>query len=185
MSHEYSLTVNGAAFAAALKPIKRLVRMKPSDRAVLTYSGQELLIDFPGGQVSIDAAGTWPEKVHLTLSVILGWGKFYSKSDTIEMFISNGRIHMGSSSAGCTVFDTLASQITLPLNAVLWELVAVKMAHTAEEIQASGLASRVEAAEERAINLVDKAAQTLAPLGVTVNDVRTLVVDVIKRLSNQ
>lgn len=185
MSTQYSLTLNGSELSAALKPLKKLFGGKPRDNAVLAYENGELLVHFPGGNVSVPARGTWPGKVHLQLAMLFQYGKALAESGDIEISVAEGWLHLGSFITGCTVFDSDAAQATLPMSAPLWTVLGLRKQHTEEAIQASGLGDRLKAAEEKRAALTEKAARTLAPLGVSASDVHSLIETVITRLNGQ
>lgn len=68
----------------------------------------------------------------------------------------------------------------LPLDPSLEEILRIAFNHPSESIERAGLKVRVEDAKARAAKILDKAAVTLAPIGITRTELRDLLVSKLK-----
>ena len=115
-------------------------------------------------------------EVRIPGSFLVGLAKMPPFEDPVVVAVRDGRLYFGSVSVGCVEQDAWKSEIQLPLDPSLPEILKLAFQYPAERIERAGLKKRVEEANERAADLLDKAATTLAPLGLTRKDLRDLLV---------
>jgi hypothetical protein len=177
-----ALTVPLADFNTALRTLAKFVKKRERTAdAVLTLVDVELVIPVPGGAASVSAEGPWPGEVRVSASFLLGIATRLPEVDPLPVCVEAGRLRVANVSAKC-VWQPLAEQrIELPLDPPFRTVLAVGLRYSAEEIVRSGLKRLLEKAQERRNNLIRRAAETLAPLGVHALDLESIVDEAILR----
>lgn len=87
-----------------------------------------------------------------------------------------GRLRVGSSSTPCTWQAPGAATIEVPLGLDLGGRLRLAYAHSAEELEKSGVAPLVADARAEMERCIELAARDLAPLGGSPSDVRLMVI---------
>jgi hypothetical protein len=180
MSASFSVTVSRSDLSSALKQIIKVVKVKNSDEAVLSCEGSTLLIGFPGGEVSIPCKGSSPGRIHLPLQRLVPLGTSLPDCDPFPISVEGDRVLVGTMQFGCTFEAEAGPAIELPLDPPLWTLLALKLDYSEEDIQRHGLSKKVGEAESRRDELIEKAARTLAPLGVGSRRLREFIDETVR-----
>jgi hypothetical protein len=94
-----------------------------------------------------------------------------------------GQISFGTFRFGCTweIFDKQPMQI--PINASLGQVLGIWQRYTDEEIDKSGYRPQFEAADRERLERITKALELLMPMGITREDLETIVDEAIVRLN--
>ncbi|MBK9968922.1 MAG: hypothetical protein IPP07_30420 [Holophagales bacterium] len=87
--------------------------------------------------------------------------------DPMIVSVRDGRFHLGSMSTACVEQESWKSEISLPLDPSIVEILRLAFHYPPERVERAGLKKRVEEAQTRAAKILDLAAVTLAPLGIT------------------
>ena len=178
----YSVNVSNADLKDALRQLSRILSKKEPAEAVLVMEDGELLFELPGGPVGVDAVGEWSGRVRIQSHVVQRLGDNLPESDPLNIFVREDRLYFGDNfSVGCVLSGVDAYSIELPIDPPIWMILGLRMQHPEDAIERAGLKRRVTEAEERAARLIARAAETLAPLGVEMDDVRRVVEAAFRR----
>ncbi len=167
-------------FLAALKRLRLVRSPKDVPEALISMEGEDLCFSVIGVATYAPAKGTWTGEVRISGALLLAMANTPPPGDPMHIFVREGRCYFGSMSTNCVEQDGWRSEIELPLDPGLDEILRIAFRHSAEEIEKAGLRLKVEDARARASKLVSKAAVILAPLGITGTDLRDLVVSKLK-----
>jgi hypothetical protein len=177
----FSVVVTRNELLSALQTLAGVVDPKRASEAVLTLANGVLSIELPGASVSVPAEGLWPGSVRVPGQFFLALARVPPKDDPFHLSVRDGRFRISKSSTLCLVEETRRGNIDVALDAPLYAIVRVGLAHDDSEIDRSGLGPLVREARERRDNLVEAAAKTLSPLGVSADDLSNFVDDFILR----
>lgn len=174
------LTVEvGEPFAMLRKVLQRKSTRKGLE-AVLSFDGENLLIDFQGGQVSANASGTWSGVARISLSMLHGIAKTHA-GQTAEFEYEGGRMRIGPISVAATWQDLTSESLELPLDATDTTLLSACLTAAPSRVIASGLSRRFEKAREVLTRNATAAQRQLAQYGITAEEIEAFVVERLKR----
>lgn len=149
--------------------------------AVITFSKGQLTIAIPGMQVEIGAEGILLSRVRVPVRWLIGLSRTLSQEDPIIVNVERDYLSIGEAVVLCTRDHIEHGLVKLPLNAALIDILRVGQMLDREEIERSGLTAFVAGAEARRDRLLERAAELLAPLGVTREVLSELVGECVKR----
>lgn len=101
--------------------------------------------------------------------------------DPITLRLVDGRLSFARFSVPVTVDSAVDAMIELPVNPTLPLLLQVRMTHSQEAIDRSGLAATITAAEAERDKLVERAAVILQPLGITSEQLRNIIRECVRQ----
>jgi hypothetical protein len=172
MSH--AVTIERAAFLGALRPLKKLASKKDLADALVTLKGSELTIELIGIVMGAEAAGTWPGEVRVNGAFFVGLARVPPPDDPVRLEIRDGRLRLGALSVACTLQESFGSEITLPLDPTLMEILAVGQRYSTDRIERAGLTKTVQQASQASSDLIRRAARILHPLEIRAEDLVAL-----------
>jgi hypothetical protein len=176
----FSLTVTQSELLPALKTLSGVVEPTQASQAVLTHKDGMLTISLPGASVDVPAQGTWPGLVRFSGLFLLSLARVPPRGDPLIFKVSRGRFRVSTSSVDCSVEEVKQKpNLEVPLDASLSTLVRVHLTNDYGDIERAGLDPLVKKAIERRNELIEEAAEILAPLEISAAALRALVNDYI------
>ena len=171
----FSLAVNRKHFLDALRQIKKLTGLS-GQSAILGFDDQQLCLDLGGCSFRADAEGNWQGQVSVSFEFVLGLAKEPPTGNgPIAVSCDGECLRVDLRVVGCQWNRLTYPRITLPLGASLLAILALKKRFSREDIRRSDLEKTVDDAESKAMQLIEKAAKLLQPLGFTTNDLRRML----------
>lgn len=156
----------------------RLVKApKKAPEALVSMEGDSLCFSVGGVATYAKAAGSWSGEARIPGPFLLALARMPPPGDPVVVVVRDGRFHFGSLSVTCVEQDAWQSEIALPLDPSVGEILRVALSYPADRVEMAGLKKSVEDAWARAGKLIDQAATTLAPLGLTREDLRKALVE--------
>jgi len=174
------LKIERAELAANLRILGAAVQRGFAGDASLSFEDGEAVFDLGGASALASASGSWPGRARFSGNVLLALAKNLPPGDPFEVSVEEGRLRLGSVSTPCT-WDTDAAgpRIEIPLNPGDGWLLAVALRRGGEAVDRSGLRSLVEEARERKSERVNRAAEILAPYGLSAEKIDRIVDEAI------
>lgn len=166
------ISIKREDFLAMLKPLKRFVKKKQAEDALLSMEGGDLVISLPGISTGAPATGTWAAEVFVPARLIWGIAMAPPPGDPITMEVRDGRLHIGSLSLSCSARKSRIpaenkTEENSRVDSELVKMLRFRYLYSLEELHKGGFFRDVVKAEERAYNLVSRAAKILAPLNIS------------------
>lgn len=175
-----TVSVSRESFLQAMKPLRRFVKRKDPGEAIISMEAEELSISALGVSTGMPAFGRWLGEVKIPTRFVLMLSMAPPAGDPLILEVKDGRFRIAGLSVGCTLNDAWKSEIPLPLDPTPAQVLDLLFRYGPERIEKAGLSKRVAKAEASAMRKVAAAADILAPLGVTVEDLKALVVRKLK-----
>lgn len=169
-----SVTVSRNELRSALRAFARVGRRVKQADAVVSMDAGNLVIALPGITASVPATGTWAGSVRIAGEAAVLLARALPFQDPLHIRAESNRFFIGNRSFPCN-FSEGTGALSVPVNATMLDLLLVAQAHDSDAIDAAGLRVLVDAAFEERDRAIAFAARTLAPLGVTVEEVDALV----------
>lgn len=139
-----------------------------------------------GGAVALArASGRWPGEARLPGAFLLANAKALPKNDPVPIRVEAERFHLAGISIKCVWQRSGAGKTVIPIGATVEMILRIARESSREEIEASGVAKVVDAALEEAEDLIARAAEILARLGVPEEEVRRLVIGLAPGMSGK
>lgn len=173
----YELSVDRSHLERALCIFgKQLRKVKASERAILGFDGKYLTIECRHVVAHAQGSGTWPGNAYVSASLINALAVSPFARDRVTVSCDGVNLQFGPVKLGCR-WQPVSSQLQdLPGVQDWMRGLAISYLMPRGQVVADGLAREVEEAEQKLAALVNRAAKTLAPLGISVADVEALVV---------
>lgn len=175
--------VVNANWIGELRRAVKLTRRDRSGQAIISFADGQLRTSFGGIEFEIPAEGRWPGEARISADWLRTLAKVPPGNDPLEFSVSRDRMQIAGSSVPCTWQRAGNAKIVLPMGAQLLEILQLPLQHTAAELEASGLAAAVAKAESELLLRMRRALCELAPLGVSREDLDSLVRSHISRIS--
>lgn len=179
------IVVDRKDLLSALRTLEIATRGKYSPELVISGERDLVTLMAGGSKCTISGKGflfgqtRLPGKMVITLRQTLPVGR--------EIVIGQepDKIKFGSLSFLCTWETFDKGTIQIPINASLGQILGIFQHYTDEEIDKSGYRPKLEAANQERRNRIAKALSILTPLGVTQEDLETLVDEALIRLKKE
>lgn len=174
------LTVKARSLRAALRT---LAKSSPVvSLAVVREEDGELVIEIGGTRVGVKARGTWLGRVRLNGEWMLNVWRYVPATGDLDVAYEGGFLKIGVIAVRAGWQDIAPeTDIELPVNPTLRDLLCIPLAFTEAEIASCGLAPVVEGALARRRRLEDQVWNHLDALGVVREDVQDLVETALRR----
>jgi len=181
----YQLEVDGPALRQALAHLWRLMKKQGVARVALSYDG-DLVIDLDLVKTGVTARGKWPEaQVVLRGKTVLGV-LAKTTSAVVSLTLDEGTLRVEGIALAYHLEALQPARVVLPLNATLAERVALSLVNDPRAIDDAGLRSIVDAGVAEYGQALAKAATALAPLGITLTELRAVVdASIIRRYGSK
>ena len=168
----------------AARPKDDVAKLLP---AALRAEGDTVRLCFEGAEVGCPAAVAAAGRVALTYPLILSLGRYVASLDQeeFELRAEPGRItltgDMAIAAEHIAITPLDSHLIKLNIHPTLMDILTLRHKHTWEELEASGYDARVADAEVDMHQRVQEALEALEPLGVTLDQLQSLVQDSIRK----
>ena len=151
----------------------------------LVIQGQPglLILQVGGSKVEINGDGLLVGQARLSGKLVHRLRLVIPDTDEIVISRRPEFLSIGQSRFSCIWEDPEVRNIRIPINASLGHVLGIWQRYTDEEIDKSGLRLKFESANREREQGINKALNSLAPLGVTHEDLVTLVDEAIIRLN--
>ncbi|MDX2023277.1 MAG: hypothetical protein SF187_23790 [Deltaproteobacteria bacterium] len=164
------------AFLEAFGSIAMSAGARRASEAFLAREEALMKVSVGGASCMFEAEGDWDKAVRVPASFIIGLSKLPPRGDPISMFVADGRLCIGDMSVDCLLQDAHHSQIfDLPPGLDLATRLRLLLPHSHEVLEQAGLLKELFDAEGELQVLVQEAAESLAMLGVSEEDLGTFV----------
>lgn len=170
-----SAEVNRQEFAEALSTIRRTTDKAERGEAIMTFEDEALVVHCGGASARAGAEGEWPGRLRVSSSALLGLGEVLPEENPLPVQVTGDKLRIGSVSISCTWDETERELVAIPMNANLLRLLQVDQQYPDDVLEGSGLAMKIEEARQHSESLLDEAVETLAPLGITREDLVELL----------
>lgn len=168
------LSVDRKELVDALRILTRSLKVAKAGEAIVRFVKRDLVIQIGGARVSARASGRWPGEARFPGAYLLAAAKLLPEGDPLPIRVEAEKFYIADSSIQCIWQRFGAAKIEIPIDATLPMLLQIARAHPREALEASGIASVLDAAFEEGNELIKRAALILAQLGVKEEDVRRL-----------
>ena len=169
------IEVDRKELESALQSLGRILKGTPHDRASIAYEGGHLVMQCGGAAMSTPAAGSWTGRAILPSQTLLGISSLFPAEEIARLEVDQGKIRIGGLRFPCEWSARSAPSVEIPLNPTLPYLLAIERQFSAGEIRDSGLEQVIEEAVEKGDQLILRAAEALAELGVSKEALTDLV----------
>lgn len=176
MQIECRLAADRGHVLHALKTFGKLVRqVKPKDRALIGFDGACLTLEAQDARFFAHATGSWPGTAIVGATLVHALATAPPADDPIVVSCDGEHLQFGPLKVACKwepISETALSRPALPE----WmEAIALKYTLPRARIAAEGCEGELKAAERHLAAVVQRAARSLSPTGVTIEDVTALV----------
>jgi hypothetical protein len=154
----------------------------PPDLIIQCHPGL-LILQVGGSKVEIDGDGLLVGQARLSGKMVRGLRLVIPDEEEIIISQQQEYLTIGRSRFSCTWEEPESRMIRIPNNASLGHVLGIGQRYTKKEIEKSGLRTKFEAANREREQRINKALDSLAPLGVTHEDLVALVNEAINRLN--
>jgi hypothetical protein len=178
-----SVYVGRKDLAIALRTLAKFVKRKQQAEAVVSFADGTLQIELPGGLVGVPADGEWSGEVRVPGSFFVSFAKTLPDVDPLPVQVRGDRFYLAGLSVRCVTQGAGGERIQLPLDPPVLDVLRVRLQHSEEEIERSGLTALVRTAEEKREQLIMQAHSHLHQLGVTRADLDRFVDECLLRRS--
>jgi hypothetical protein len=161
------IEVDRQELESVLKSLGRILKGTPHDRASIAYEGGHLVMQCGGAAMSTPAEGDWAGRALLRGQALLGISSLFPAEEIVRLEVDQGKIRIGSLGLPCEWSARSAPSVEIPLNPPLPYLLAIERQFSARDIRDSGLERIIEEAVETRDQLILRAAEALAELGVS------------------
>ena len=181
MTEPVSVSATRDDFLTAFRPLKKHVKKSDPGQAIIAMNEGALSFSAVGITVGMKVDGSLgPGERRVPAKFLLGLARYPPPGDPITITAYGDRIRIGDVSIQCVITNTWRSNIELPLEPTLYQVLALRFQYTKEEIERAGLTARLAKAEEVVEKRIEKALEPLLAFGVTYDDLREVVVKRLK-----
>ena len=171
----YGLAVDRRELISGLR---RFIRAEvwPSQKAVIGFDGRFFSIKAANRVIVAHANGTWPGLAYVRPNAIVAMALAPPEGEPVQVSCDGKRLKFGSFTVMCAWQPVSVTLLSLP-GAPDW-LEALSREYRASRTQSllDGSSDyRVIKSEQQLARLVSRAAKPLAALGITENDIRSLI----------
>jgi len=171
-----ALSIDGAQLRYQLGMIARQLRkLKPHERALLGFDGASLTIEARDTVCFVQAVGTWTGTARAPATLVAALAACPPVGDRIEVVYDGRHLRLGPLKVEAD-WVPISTTLQRALPAADWvQGIALRYSKPRGQLMREGLVPTVTAAERKLAQLVRRTARSLAPTGVSEDDVRELV----------
>lgn len=171
----YELSVDIHDLIAGLKRFRLRRKIRPTEKAILAFDGRFCSIEALDTVIVANATGVWPGIARFSASVIVALVKFPPANDPFIVSLDGDRLKLGSLNIGCEWQPVSHTLSKLPAAPDWVQALSLKYRATRGQILSEGLEEEIAQAERKLAMLITRITKSLSPLGVSENDIRSLV----------
>lgn len=168
-------------FHNGLRTLKIALSGKHPPEVIMQYKDGFLFIRAGGSSFHIPAEGKWNRQARLNAKAITLLTNNLPEINPLPLTEMEDLLGIGNFRLKCHWEKPAAKLISIPINASLVHVLGLWQRYDQEEIERSGLEPTFWAADKERVRRIAAALEHLAPLGVTDEDLKTLVDEAIKR----
>lgn len=176
-----SLTVERQTLLKALQVLKKSATPQKDEKALLGFADGMLIINVTGMRASIAAEGEWPGEARVDAAMLLRMSRAVPPGDPVIISIADGTLAINTFHIACAWQDAGWRVPFLPRNPTLLDLLRLPYDAFPQEIEASGLGEAVQNAVKERNKRINQALAILSPLGVTLEDLLSIIENCIVR----
>jgi hypothetical protein len=171
----YRLEVDGNHVRQALRQFRIPRKYPPSEKASLAFDGQYFSIIMLDCAVAMSAQGSWPGTAEVSAKAMEALLRFPPSGNSLEVVCDGKQVRIGTLQVSC-VWRPVSHTLSKLPGAPDWiEALSLKYRATHAQIREARLDERIRKADRQLEKLTSRVAKSLAPLGVTEQEVRDLV----------
>jgi hypothetical protein len=174
-SESCHVSVDSKELANAWKTLRRTTSSKHRGELLVSHSDGELVFDLGGAAIGVEADGTWSGQARLDSAHVFRLLLHLPKQGTLAVFREGDRIRFGTIAFPCSWDTQPSTGLSLPMNPTGTEILWVSYVWSRPDMESAGLLPLVEKAERDRDARIGRAVETLAPLGVSEEDLAELV----------
>jgi hypothetical protein len=148
-------------------------RGKP--KADLAFDGKFLSIEALDNVIVAKAEGVWAGFATVNASLVVALASAPPAGEPVVLACDGEHLRFGPLTVGCTWQSVAHTLLDLPATPDWIEALSFKYRTTRARIIKGGFQSQIQEAEHNLDKLIRRVAKSLAPLGVSDQDIRTLV----------
>lgn len=171
----YELLVDRGHFTQGLKAFRVPRKLRSSARAILGFDGSYFTVEAFDQMFVARATGVWPGNAHVSATLVAALMQAPPPGDPLVVRCDGAKVSIGSMRIDCQWQPVSQALTTAPAARDWIAALALRYLLPRGRIVTEGLAKEVEDAEHKLALLVAKVSKSLAPLGVTAEDLRSLV----------
>ncbi len=165
----------------AMQPIAKLLGKNTVQEAILEPAPEGLELSLGGVGMTIPGEGHWTLRVRVPGAYLVRLAGQLPQGESVEIRIESDKCYIDSMSLPCESSAPIGGRVELPMDPGLGEVLALRQEHGPNVIEQSGLRRELAAAAEERDRLLNEATELLAPLGVTLADLRWAVERAVRR----
>ena len=173
---DYRLAVDRRHVVLALRLFQsRLRRPKGHERAILGFDGNFFTIEARDTMATAQAVGSWPGNASVSVSLLAALLAAPPVEDPVTVTCDGEHVQFGPVKLGCRWQPVSRQLLKLPPAADWIRGLALSYTQPRGVLVQQGLVREVGASKRKLSIIVAKAAKSLAPLGITTEDVQAFV----------
>jgi hypothetical protein len=174
-SRYYELLVDRGHVLQGLQIFRVPRKVRPCDRAILGFDGSYLTVEAFDQMFVARATGAWPGNARVGATLIAALKQAPPAGDPLIVRSDGKRVSLGSMRIDCEWQPVSAALVAAPTASDWLGALALSYSMPRGRIVTEGFAKEVHDAERKLSQLVARVGKSLAPLGVTKEDVRSLI----------
>lgn len=175
------LRVTRGDWIEAMQPIAKLLGRNTAQEAILEPAPGGLDLSLGGVGMTIPGEGNWTLRARIPGAYLVRLAGQPPQGESVEIRVEGARCYIDSMSLPCESSAPIGGRVELPMDPGLGEVLALRHDHGPNVIEQSGLGRELAAASEQRDRLLNEASEVLAPLGVTLADLRWAVERAVRR----
>jgi hypothetical protein len=172
---DYRLSVDRQHLMQGLQRIRSTTRPRKHGRATIGFDGGYITVDVGRAAFVAHATGAWPGNAIVAPAIVYALARVPPPDDPVIVTCDGEHIHFGPIRAGCIWQPVSGELLELPQMPAWFEGIALKYTMPRGRIIAEGRGPEVKVAERRLAAVLRRVAKSLAPAGVTLAEVESLV----------
>ena len=171
----YELLVDRAHVIQGLQAFRVPRKLRSGVRAVLGFDGSYLTVEAFDQMFVARATGVWPGNARVSATLIAVLKQAPPAGDPLLVRCDGERVSIGSMRVDCAWQPVSAALTSAPAASDWIAALGLSYSTARGRIVTGGSAKEVRDAERKLSQLIARVAKALAPLGVSAEDVRSLV----------
>jgi len=172
---EYELLVDGNHLREGLRIFKLRRKLRATDKATVAYADGFVIINALDRGFVARAAGLWPGIAQAGASMVMALARVPPIGDEIRVRFAEGKLRIGSVGVAAQWMPASSALLDVPAAPDWAGALSLKFRVPPPEAVARGYTSQIAEAERKLGLLLARVTRLLSPLGVTEDDLRTLV----------
>jgi hypothetical protein len=168
-------------FQSALDQLAECCDPMRLEEAILRFDGASFRIGLAGGCVALTACGHWPGEARVKAKILLNARKVLPADDAISLYFESGYLKLNNLTMTAVWQDSNYESIDLPVNASIFDYLAMPLEYEKDQIMKSGLTGNCSEMKAKAEVIINKAAESLTLLEITTDDLWHILMCKVKK----